>query len=303
MRSVPAALCCAVLALACATPEPEAPAESDADAWARLYASGRRWSESNSDASVLYFERAWREARVSFPAQDPRLARSETALGEAYRRQGRIEKAQPLLESARDHARALSPAEPELLADVLESLGLLEVMQGRLAEAEAAFAEGARLRLDRLDPTSPETAESIVQIAEVQRRLGKHRIAEANLLEAASIYQEHGARYAMRIATIQNNLGLLYQETGRFDVAERQHRQAIVAARQIGGETNPNVAIYGRGLADLYVRQGKWVEAQSIYRQSLAMLRRTLGRDHIETRLTEDRLEKVDALLVTGGAP
>ena len=107
----------------------------------------------------------------------------------------------------------------------------------------------------------------------------------------------------MRIATIQNNLGLLYQETGRFDVAERQHRQAIVAARQIGGETNPNVAIYGRGLADLYVRQGKWVEAQSIYRQSLAMLRRTVGRDHIETRLTEDRLEKVDALLVTGGAP
>ena len=303
MRSLPIALCCVVFALACATTESGESVESDAEAWERLYASGSRWSKTKTDASALYYERAWHKAQAAFAVGDPRRVRSELGLGEAYRRQGQIEKAQRLLELARDHARALSPAEPELRADVLESLGLLEVMQGRLAEAEAAFTECAEIRIGSLEPTATETAESIVLLAEVQRRLGKHRLAEVNLLEAALIYGDHGGRYAIRIATIQNNLGLLYQAMERFDVAERQHRQAIVTARQVAGESSPNVAIYRRSLADLYARQGKWVEALRIYEQSLEMLKRSVGSDHIETRLTEDRIEKVKARLGRGNSP
>lgn len=303
MRCVSLALCCVWLAMACATPGTDENADSDATAWERLYQSGERWSESNSDASALYFSRALRKARDLFPADDPRLIRSEFALGEAYRRQGRIDKAMPLIVSARDGARGLSPPDPALLADILAGLGLLEVMQGRLLEAEAAFAECAQLRIDSVDASAPETAESIVQLAETQRRLGRYKMAETNLLEASSIYLKYGTRYAMRIATIQNNLGLLYQETDRFDIAEQQHRQAILMARNVGGEANPNIAIYGRGLGDLYVRQGKWVEARAIYENALSQLRSTLGQNHIETRLTEDRLREVETRLGNGGKP
>ena len=303
MRSKLAALCTGLWFVACAAPVPVNDTESDAEAWERLYASGSRWSEGNSDASALYFREALLKARAAFPAQDPRLVRSELALGEALRRQGKVDEAEPLLVAARDGARGVSPPQPALLADVLESLGLLRVMQGELLEAEAAFIECAQLRLEHLDPAAPETAEGIVQLAEVQRHLGKHDLAEANLLEAAAIYGEHGNRYALRVATIQNNLGLLYQETGRFVIAERQHRQAMTVARQLGGENSPNAAIYARGLADLYVRQNKLSDARTLYQGALAVFKRTLGPDHIETRMTEARLKQVDSLADSGGAP
>ena len=60
-----------------------------------------------------------------------------------------------------------------------------------------------------------------MQLAEVQRRRGKYRAAEDNLMEAAELYLSLGDEYALRIATVQNNLGLLYQEVERYAAAAR----------------------------------------------------------------------------------
>jgi tetratricopeptide (TPR) repeat protein len=166
-----------------------------------------------------------------------------------------------------------------------------------------AFAESALLRVERLDPHSADAAENIVQLAETQRRLGKFEAAEDNLLEAAAIYLDLGKQYAIRIATIQNNLGLLYQETGRYSDAERLHRQAILSARQERNEHNPNTAIYSRGLGDLYVRVGELEGAEELYRYALDVLEQTVGSDNIETRLTRDRLREVSARLGRPEAP
>jgi tetratricopeptide (TPR) repeat protein len=297
------ALLCAVLACG-STPEgQDAARETDAEAWERLYQSGERWSESNMDASVLYHERALRKARRSFPPGDARRARSELALGEMRRRQGLIEEATELLEAGVARARALEPEDPELLAEGLQSLGLLAVMMGDLPAAEAALVEAVRLRLERLDARTPESAETVVQLAEAQRRLGKHGPAERNLIEAAGLYTALGPDYAIRIATIQNNLGLLYQETGRYEDAERQHREAIRSARQEPNPHNPNTAIYSRGLGDLYVRLGRLEGAEELYRYALGVLVATVGENNVETKLTRRRLDNVRARLGRPEAP
>lgn len=307
MKHLPAHCLClaAALVLGCAgnieadAPRPE---ETVDEAWERIYQSGQRWSVSNTDASALYHERAWLLAR-KFPPGDPRLVRSEWAFGEARRRQGRLTDAQKLVSSAARRARALDPEDPELLATVFQSLGLLEVMAGDLEAAEAAFAESAVLRVERLDPHSAQTAENIVQLAEVQRRLGKFEAAEDNLLEAAALYLDLGTKYAIRIATIQNNLGLLYQEVGRYSDAEPMHRQAILSARQERNEHNPNTAIYSRGLGDLYVRVGNLEGAEELYVYAFGVLEETVGLDNIETQITRRRLEDVAARLGRPEAP
>ncbi len=299
-------LCVATAALlACAgnvdSDEPRS-AESGDEAWERLHQSGQRWGRTNTDASALYHERAWRLAR-EFPPPDVRLVRSELAFGEARRRQGRMTDAEQLLRSAARHARGLEPEDPALLASVLQSLGLLEVMGGDLEAAEAAFLESARLHAERLDPRSADAAENIVQLAETQRRLGQLDAAEENLFEAAEIYLDLGPQYAIRIATIENNLGLLYQELERYADAQRLHRQAILRARQENNEHNPNTAIYSRGLGDLYVRVGELEGAEELYRYALGVLEETVGSDNLETRLTRERLEDVSAQLGRPEAP
>ena len=104
--------------------------------------------------------------------------------------------------------------------------------------------------------------------------------------------------YALRVATIQTNLGLLYQEVGRLADAEVQHHQAVQLARQVNDGDNPNLAIASRGLADLYARTGRTEQALVLYEWSLGVLARTLGPTHYETQITRSRLEALAA-----GAP
>jgi len=277
-------------------PSAPRPAETGEETWERLYESGQRWSRTNTDASALYHERAWRLAR-DFGPTDERLARSEAAFGEARRRQGRIAEARQLVRSAARHARGLEPENSALLAAVLQSLGLLEVMGGDLEAAEAVLVESALLWVERLDPHTAEAAENIVLLAETQRRLGKFDDAEKNLLQAAAIYLDLDPKYAIRIATIQNNLGLLYQDLGRYSDAEPLHRRAILSARQESNEHNPNTAIYSRGLGDLYAHTGELEGAEELYRYALDVLEKTVGPDNIETHITRRRLEDVSERL------
>ena len=254
----------ALALLACAAEPAPVRVESPEERWQRLFASGERWSESNSDAGALYHQRALRVAR-ELPPGDARLVRSELAFGEARRRQGRIDDARRQLVAAVEHARALEPEDPALLASALQSWALLQIMAGDLEAAEVTLAEAALLRIRRVEGHAPETAEAIVQLGEVQRRLGKLEAAEDNLTEAAEIYLT-------------------------YDSAEAMHRRAILVARQQANEHNPNTAIYSRGLGDLFVRTGRLDIAEGLYRYALEVLEGTVGRDNVETQITRDRL-------------
>ena len=254
----------ALALLACAAEPAPVRVESPEERWQRLFASGERWSESNSDAGALYHQRALRVAR-ELPPGDARLVRSELAFGEARRRQGRIDDARRQLVAAVEHARALEPEDPALLASALQSWALLQIMAGDLEAAEVTLAEAALLRIRRVEGHAPETAEAIVQLGEVQRRLGKLEAAEDNLTEAAEIYLTYDSEYAM-------------------------HRRAILVARQQANEHNPNTAIYSRGLGDLFVRTGRLDIAEGLYRYALEVLEGTVGRDNVETQITRDRL-------------
>lgn len=282
------------LILACANRPDAAVPESPEAEWERVFATGRRWSGQDADAAARYYERA-QELAARFPAGDLRGVRTEQALGEVRRRQGRLDEASRLLEDAVAGAELHGAEEPLLLAETLESLALLRVMQGRLDEAEADLERALALRTGELGSESADAAATRVKLAEVQRRVGRHREAESNLLEAASVYGRDGRRHALRIATIQHNLGLLYQDQQRFAEAEVQHREAILLARRVREVDNPNLAIFSRGLADLYVRTGRREQAEDLYRWSYETLERTLGPSHLETRLTRSRLEQLGA--------
>jgi tetratricopeptide (TPR) repeat protein len=300
VRRLAAAALAAACALGSACASDRTPGREPADpaGFDQLMASGRRWQEaSNAEAAERQFQQARRLA-AGFPDSDPRRVRADQALGEIYREQGRLDDARSLLDPALARWRPHADRDPLLLADLLESLGLLAVMEGELERAQPLLAEALELRRRELGPTAVGTAEALVNLAEVERRVGEYVAAEDHLLEAAAIYGEHGGRYALRIATIQTNLGLLYQELGRFPDAEVQHHQAVQLARQVKDGDNPNLAIASRGLADLYARTERTEQALVLYEWALGVLERTLGPTHYETQITRSRIEALAA-----GAP
>jgi CHAT domain-containing protein/tetratricopeptide (TPR) repeat protein len=98
-------------------------------------------------------------------------------LGEIYRRQGRLEDAQPILTEALDAAReALCPDNPTLLFFRI-NLAMLLAERGQAARAEALYRESLRATEAALGPSHPSVAQSLHDLAGFLASTG--RAAEA----------------------------------------------------------------------------------------------------------------------------
>jgi tetratricopeptide (TPR) repeat protein len=87
-------------------------------------------------------------------------------------------------------------------------------------------------------------------------------------------------------------MGRIYRDLARYQEAEKLTRRAIELAQRVQEQDNPNVAIFQRSLANLYLVSGREAEAETLYRESLATLEKTLGAEHYETQATRTMLER-----------
>lgn len=260
--------------------------------YARYMEAGRRWERSGSpDAAMLYFERAVDAARA-LPQPDPRMAEARFELGDALRRQARCEEADAALRQALGDADALPEPRPDLRARILDALGYCQLVAGDAEAAVGTLTAALQIRVEQLDPEDAATAETLVNLGEAHHRIGDDENALGRLVEAAYVYRSLGPDYLVRLATVHDNMGRICRDLGRYDDAERLHKRAIALASRVQEQDNPNVAIFQRSLANLYVLTGRDAEAEALFRESLATLMRTLGSEHYETKATRVMLER-----------
>jgi len=81
-------------------------------------------------------------------------------------------------------------------------------------------------------------------------------------------------------ATLRRTIGTTYLGLGRYDEAEPLLRSALDTHRGLGGEANRELAESLNALALLLHDRGRLSEAESLYRESLAQLRRLRERGH-----------------------
>ncbi len=254
--------------------------------------AGRRWKQSGSpDAAALYFERAVGVAE-GMPQPDVRLAEAHFEVGDSLRRHARLEQAQEQLRAALTALAPLREQHPDLQARILDAVGYCQLALGDADTAAGTLAEALKLRVERLGSQDVATAETLVNLAEAHHRIGEDDKALTLLLEAAYIYASLGSDYRIRLATVHDNMGRISGGLGRYEDAEKLHRRALELARRVQEQDNPNVAIFERSLANLYAVTGRDDEAQALYRDALAILERTLGSEHYETKATRTMLER-----------
>jgi len=268
-------------------------ASADADtSYQRYIEAGHRWERSGSpDAAALYFGRAV-DVATRMPQPDVRLAEARFELGDALRRQARLEEAIAELERAGKALAPLREDHPDLEARILDALGYCQLASGDADTAVGTLSRSLQIRVEQLDSQDAATAETLVNLAESLHRTGEDEKALELLVEAAYLYRDLGPEYLIRLATVHDNMGQIVRDLGRYQEAERLHRRAIELGIRVQERDNPNVAIFQRSLANLYIEMGKEAEAEALYRQSLATLERTVGSEHYETLATRTIFER-----------
>src|SRR2546423_8822081 len=94
----------------------------------------------------------------------------------------------------------------------------------------------------------------------------------------------------LNVASDLNDRGLQASEAGRFDDARKLFMDAIGKYQALGPEYDAHVAIVKMNLAQLYGGEGKRAECAALLEESLAVFRRTVGFENLNTLTTANVL-------------
>jgi tetratricopeptide (TPR) repeat protein len=170
--------------------------------------------------------------------------------------------------------------------------GLARFYAGQAAHIEAIRWQDCCLALakTRLGDNHFYVATSLSTLAMLYRMQGNYHEAEPLYRQALEIAQQQlliptpnfasGIAKLTTIASILNNLALLFHKQGRYSEAESFYHQALEISQQLLGESDPLVATSLHNLAECYYLQGRYTEAEPLCLKSLHIRQQQLGESH-----------------------
>jgi tetratricopeptide (TPR) repeat protein len=199
---------------------------------------------------------------------------------------GKLDSAERYYRLALRHARQ-HPQSPErqfFLANLYHNLGGVEHSRRRFGIAEKYACKGLELRLKCTRSDSLAVASDRAALAAILDGLQRYDESKTYYSEALRIYRrEYGASHP-EIAVVLNNLGALYQATGRPKLAEAYYRAALRMKQRELGASHPDIGVTMNNLAMLLRGQGRSELAESWFKRALQILKSSLGSSHPVTR-------------------
>jgi serine/threonine-protein kinase len=190
--------------------------------------------------------------------------------------------------------------DPATRADLLDALGVAYRSLGRYEQAGPLLEEALALRRQALGDEHVLVAESLHNLANLERNRQRPQEAERLIRQALAIQRRAFPQGHRDLARGLNNLASLLRER-----AEALRRAAKGTAAP-GGEARPDgltVSTHGSPQGGGAPSQGfraTLEEAETVAREGLAMKQRLFGEDNAEVTLS---LNTLAAILVTGGKP
>ena len=107
------------------------------------------------------------------------------------------------------------------------------------------------------------------------------------LEQVAAEYGKTGNEYAAAL----KNLGMIYDNIGRYSDAEPLYDQALSICRRVLRADHPNTAGSLNNLAGLYRAQGRYAEAAPMLKEAVEIMDRVLGAEHPNTKIMRENYE------------
>ncbi len=171
--------------------------------------------------------------------------------------------------------------QPEVRAQLLESIGLAYRRQGLSPRAVPLFEQALAIRRQAHPPNPALVAAALANLAEALSDAGNLTSAEAYLNQALSLTRGGNKPATRQTADILMQLGTLARDgRSRPDQATNYVRQALLIYRSVLGDERPEVAGALNELASIAVWQYDYGQAEKYQRDALEIYQATLSRDH-----------------------
>jgi CHAT domain-containing protein/tetratricopeptide (TPR) repeat protein len=166
---------------------------------------------------------------------------------------------------------------PAYIAPALNNLAGVYAEQGRHADA-VAYSERAVAEMTRaVKSDDPELATQLDNLGLHYHAVGRDKEAEALFRRVLAIRQKAAQRSGPSQGTDENlaivliSFAKLYRDLGRFDDAEKLYLQSVDLFQRWRGRDQTILVAPLSGLGGLYRREGKYAEAEAVYRRLLAI--------------------------------
>ncbi|XP_069177721.1 kinesin light chain isoform X9 [Procambarus clarkii] len=201
-----------------------------------------------------------------------------------YASQGRYEVAVPLCKQALEDLEKTSGHDHPDVATMLNILALVYRDQNKYKEAANLLNDALAIREKTLGENHPAVAATLNNLAVLYGKRGKYKEAEPLCKRALEIREKVLGRDHPDVAKQLNNLALLCQNQisqeerrgvpkeellGKYEEVERYYQRALEIYETKLGPDDPNVAKTKNNLASAYLKQGKYKEAEILYKQVL----------------------------------
>ncbi|XP_069118640.1 kinesin light chain-like isoform X6 [Argopecten irradians] len=204
-----------------------------------------------------------------------------------YASQGRYEVAVPLCKQALEDLEKTSGHDHPDVATMLNILALVYRDQGKYKEAANLLNDALGIREKTLGYDHPAVAATLNNLAVLYGKRGKYKEAEPLCKRALEIREKVLGKDHPDVAKQLNNLALLcqnqgkYEEVrtynlallcknqGKYEEVEQYYQRALDIYEGKLGPDDPNVAKTKNNLASAYLKQGKYKQAEALYKEVL----------------------------------
>ena len=174
-----------------------------------------------------------------------------------------------IVESAGARAEAELAGTPEVLADVLRTVGRANQALRRGAVAVQQLERARELHLQALGPANPEVGLDEMELGMAELALGNMVRAESWMRAGLGTFRAAGDTTSDGYGRVIANLGLVLSSAGRPAEAEPLFRAGYEHRRRLDSLSPANAILLGN-LALVLSQQGKLEEAEPVYRAALA---------------------------------
>jgi CHAT domain-containing protein/tetratricopeptide (TPR) repeat protein len=184
-------------------------------------------------------------------------------------------------------------------ASTLRSSNILIAALARLDRRAEASAEGERalaIGIQAFGPDDVRLSDTLSALGDLARDQENYKDAERYFERALAAQQKSPNVAPLDVAGSMDNLGDVYGLEGRFDDGERLLNLSMKLLEQTYGANVQGETSYQKALNDLgnlYKDAGRFSEAETAFRRSLAAGRATLGEDHHNVAATMGNLATV----------